>query len=57
MVKSRYMTFRLPLDVETELREQALKDSRTVAGQVLHYIKLGLMLDNHEKDNPSEGRA
>ena len=50
MVKSRYMTFRLPLDVETELREQALKDSRTVAGQVLHYIKLGLMLDNHDKD-------
>ncbi len=51
MVKSRYMTFRLPLDVETELRAQAQADSRTVAGQVLHYIKLGLMLDNHTKEN------
>jgi hypothetical protein len=44
------MTFRLPLDVETELREQAKADSRTLAGQVLHYIKLGLLLDNHDKE-------
>ena len=50
MVKSRYMTFRLPLDVETELREQAKADSRTLAGQVLHYIKIGLLLDNHDKE-------
>jgi hypothetical protein len=50
MVKSRYMTFRLPLDVETELRERAKADSRTLAGQVLHYIKLGLLLDNHDKE-------
>jgi hypothetical protein len=50
MVKSRYMTFRLPLDVETELREQAKADSRTLAGQVLHYIKIGLALDNHDKE-------
>jgi hypothetical protein len=49
MVKSRYMTFRLPIDIETELRERALQDSRTIAGQVLHYIKIGLMIDNHDK--------
>jgi len=49
MVKSRYMTFRLPLDVETELREQAKADSRTLAGQVLHYIKLGLMLEKEKE--------
>jgi len=51
MVKSRYMTFRLPIDVETELRAQAQADSRTVAGQVLHYIKLGLIFDNQPEES------
>jgi hypothetical protein len=40
--KDRYMTIRLPADVELALRRQADADTRTLAAQVLHYIKQGL---------------
>ena len=40
--KDRYMTIRLPADVEHELRKIAEQSTRTLAAQVLHYIKQGL---------------
>jgi hypothetical protein len=40
--KDRYMTIRLPADVEQEIRKHAQRHTRTLAAQVLHYIKLGL---------------
>jgi hypothetical protein len=40
--KDRYMTIRIPADVELALRRQAEQDTRTLAAQVLHYIKQGL---------------
>jgi DNA recombination protein RmuC len=36
------MTIRLPADVELEVRKHADRHTRTLAAQVLHYIKLGL---------------
>lgn len=47
-IKDRYMNFRLPADVELELRRQADANTRTLAAQILHYIKQGL---NNEKKN------
>jgi hypothetical protein len=41
-VKDRYMTIRIPLDIDKELRKQADVNTRTLAAQVLHYIKKGL---------------
>lgn len=49
MVKSRYVTIRLPIDVETALREKASQETRTLAAQILHYCKFGLMIDDHAK--------
>ena len=43
MTKDRYMTIRLPADVEAALRQQAQDNTRTLAAQVLHYIKQGLL--------------
>lgn len=42
MTKDRWMTIRLPADVEAALRQQAQDNTRTLAAQVLHYVKLGL---------------
>lgn len=41
-VKNRYMTIRIPYDVEQELRRLAAANTRTLAAQVLHYIKQGV---------------
>lgn len=41
--KDRYMTIRLPADVEMEVRKHAERHTRTLAAQVLHYIKQGLV--------------
>ena len=41
-VKDRYLTIRVPPEVELALRRQADADTRTLAAQVLHYIKQGL---------------
>jgi hypothetical protein len=40
--KDRYMTLRLPADVEIELRRMAEANTRTLAAQILHYVKQGL---------------
>ena len=40
--KDRYMTLRLPADVERELRKIAEENTRTLAAQILHCIKLEL---------------
>jgi predicted transcriptional regulator len=40
--KDRYMTLRLPADVEIELRRMAEANTRTLAAQILHCIKLEL---------------
>lgn len=42
MTKDRWMTIRLPADVEAALRQQAQDNTRTLANQVLHYLKQGL---------------
>jgi hypothetical protein len=39
-IKDRYMTLRLPADVERDLRKMAEADTRTLAAQILHCIKL-----------------
>ena len=41
-IKDRYMTIRLPADVERELRKMAERNTRTLSAQVLHYLKQGL---------------
>jgi hypothetical protein len=40
--KDRYMTIRLPADVELEVRKHADRHTRTLAAQILHYVKQGL---------------
>jgi predicted transcriptional regulator len=41
-IKDRYMTLRLPAEVERELRKMAEANTRTLAAQILHCIKLEL---------------
>lgn len=41
-VKDRYMTIRIPFDIDQELRKLADANTRTLAAQVLHYIKQGM---------------
>ncbi len=40
--KDRYMTIRIPADIDQELRKRADANTRTLAAQVLHYIKQGV---------------
>jgi hypothetical protein len=47
-VKDRYLTIRVPPEVELALRRQADADTRTLAAQVLHYIKQGLAKSQEE---------
>ena len=41
-VKDRYMTIRIPFDIDQELRKLADANTRTLAAQELHYIKQGM---------------
>lgn len=41
-VKDRFVTIRIPSDIDEKLRQQADVNTRTLAAQVLHYIKKGL---------------
>ena len=41
-VKDRYLTIRIPSDIDQELRRLAAANTRTLAAQVLHYIKQGV---------------
>ena len=51
MTKDRYLTVRLPADVEQALRKQAEANTRTLASQILHYLKQGLMQENNKSSN------
>lgn len=48
MTKDRWMSVRLPADIEKALRQQAQNNTRTLAAQVLHYIKLGLSQESNK---------
>ena len=41
-VKDRYLTIRIPSDIDKKLRMLAAANTRTLAAQVLHYIKQGV---------------
>lgn len=41
-IKDRWVTIRIPPDVELALRRQAGTNTRTLAAQVLHYIIQGV---------------
>ena len=41
-VKDRYLTIRIPADIDQELRQMAAANTRSLAAQVLHYIKQGV---------------
>ncbi len=40
--KDRYLTIRLPADIEQDIRQQALINTRTLVSQIIHYMKQGL---------------
>lgn len=42
MIKDRYLTIRLPADIEQALRKHAEQNTRTLVAQVLHYLKQGM---------------
>ena len=42
-IKDRYMTIRLPADIERELRKMAERNTRTLAAQILHCVSLWLV--------------
>lgn len=39
-IKDRYMTIRLPADIERELRKMAEANTRTLAAEILHCVKI-----------------
>ena len=41
-VKDRFLTIRIPFDIDQQLRKLADANTRTLAAQVLHYIKQGM---------------
>lgn len=41
-VKDRYLTIRIPSDIDQQLRTLAAANTRTLAAQVVHYIKQGM---------------
>ena len=41
--KTKFFSIRLPADVATQLRAEASANTRTLAAQILHYVKLGLI--------------
>ncbi len=45
-VKDRYLTIRIPSDIDQQLRRLAAANTRTLAAQVLHYIKQGVVNEN-----------
>jgi hypothetical protein len=40
--KDRFMTIRITSEIDNELRQRANDNTRTLASQVLHYIKQGM---------------
>jgi hypothetical protein len=43
------MTMRLPADVEAQLRENAGINTRTLADQILHYVKAGIAFEDSQR--------
>jgi predicted DNA binding CopG/RHH family protein len=41
-VKDKFITVRLPESLLNKLRDKATENDRTIAAQVLHYIKQGM---------------
>jgi len=50
--KDRYMTIRLPADVERELRKMAERNTRTLAAQILHCVKMDMERQQVEAVKP-----
>lgn len=44
------MTLRLPIEIKQAATQQAIKTTRTTAGQILYYIKQGLRADGALKN-------
>jgi len=41
-IKTSFMSIRLPAEVANAIRKTSVRDTRTIAAQVLHYVKIGL---------------
>jgi predicted DNA-binding protein len=48
--KDKYLSFRIPANVEEQLKRHAEEQTRTVAGQILHYIIRGMKDDDKAAD-------
>ena len=46
--KVRYLSIKLPADVDDALRKIAEEQTRTLAAQVLHYLKKGIENESHQ---------
>lgn len=49
IIKDRYITIRIPSGIEQELRRLAEENTRTLAAQVLHLLKQGIVEQAIEK--------
>lgn len=48
--KTSFVSVRLPDDIKDKVKQRAEMSSRTIAGLILHYIKLGLVADGELKN-------
>jgi hypothetical protein len=44
--KDRFLTIRLPKDIEQSIRQIAAQQTRTITAQILHYLKAGIEKDS-----------
>ena len=51
---SSFISMRLPTEVKEATRVQAVKNTRSLARQIIHYIKLGLKADGANIDGVSK---
>jgi hypothetical protein len=51
--KTSFVSVRLPDDIKDKVKQRAEMSSRTIAGLILHYIKLGLVADGELKNETS----
>lgn len=49
MKKDQSIAIRLPEDIKQQLQRIAAEQSRTMAGQILHYVKAGLANEGEKK--------
>jgi predicted transcriptional regulator len=50
--KDRYMTIRLPAEIEIELRKMAERNTRTLAAQILHCVKMEMERQPKQEAKP-----